>query len=142
MKPRSPAMSSADVVVPMPRFSGSSWPRWYTAEPAAWIAFSRIARTSCGRTVVSPLAKRSIVSLFASTAARNSCTASCDATSPEACPPIPSATTKSCSFLSTRKLSSLISRFLPTSVAAEKLSSMGVSVLLPWVGEGAQSTGR
>src|SRR5688572_11232186 len=63
-------------------------------------------------------------SLPASTALRNSCTASLDATSPEAWPPIPSATTKSESFLSTRKLSSLISRFLPTSVAAQKERSM------------------
>src|SRR5262245_56306404 len=37
---------------------------------------------------------------------------------------MPSATTNSESFLSTRKLSSLISRFLPTSVAAQKDSSM------------------
>src|SRR5450755_4164432 len=60
----------------------------------------------------------------ASAALRNSCTASCDATSPDACPPMPSATTKSDSFLSTRKLSSFASRFLPTSVAAQKDSSM------------------
>ena len=48
----------------------------------------------------------------------------CEATSPEACPPIPSATTNNESFLSTRKLSSLASRFFPTSVAAQKESSM------------------
>ena len=47
-------------------------------------------------------------------------TASALATSPAAWPPMPSATTKSESFLSTRKLSSLCSRTRPTSVAAKK----------------------
>src|SRR4051794_24769698 len=47
-----------------------------------------------------------------------------EATSPDAWPPMPSATTKSDNFLSTRKLSSLASRLRPTSVAAQKLSSI------------------
>src|SRR5216117_3477897 len=55
-----------------------------------------------------------------------------EATSPEAWPPIPSATTKSDNFLSTKKLSSLASRLRPTSVAAQKLNSMpGTSVWDP-----------
>ncbi len=72
-----------------------------------------------GQVISSSPLVRQMNSLIASTA-------TLDATSPAACPPMPSATTKSfCSGL-TQKLSSLPLRLRPTSVTASHLSFMDV----------------
>ena len=109
------------VVVPMPRFSARFTPsgRWPARRLTAARASPALLRAHARR--LSRGARRIVARVHR---VRNSCTATCDATSPDAWPPMPSATTNSDNFLSTRKLSSLISRFLPTSVAAQKDSSM------------------
>src|SRR5262245_4042961 len=85
-----------------------------------------------------------MMSAFRVTALRSSWTAIWLATSPAACPPIPSATTNRLTFLSTRKLSSLWSRCLHASVAAQNLvsSGVGVTIITPPPGVLSRREGR
>src|SRR3954468_2102656 len=76
-------------------------------------------------------------------ASRISWTAIEDATSPAACPPIPSATRNRRSFLSMRKLSSLCVRCRPISVAAANVRSITHSGnTRPVDGQTASAAGR
>src|SRR5262249_39345672 len=128
MKPRAPpggpATRRIDDVVPMPRFSCSCWARLKMTPQACCTACSRICRMSTEATCGSPASNFSMRSRFSERTSRTSCTASDEATSPAAWPPMPSATMNRRSFLSMRKLSSLWSRCRPTSVAAQYLSSI------------------
>ncbi len=100
-----PDTSSTDAVVPIPCLSTSV------------IVRSWMDRLACGRAAPDLLARLGRVQVLHARAARAStiCTAISLATSPAACPPMPSATmnTPRDSLTSTAKLSSLPERIMP-----------------------------
>src|SRR5690606_1687185 len=113
----------------MPRFVGSRTASAWTRADARFTANSSMlvmSRLLTRSAPVFPAAKSSSRSRSFLTSSWRTRTASALATSPAACPPMPSHTTYSPSFLSTRKLSSLCSRLRPTSVSAEKITSVPI----------------
>ncbi len=118
--------SSARCVVPMPRFVSSFWPSGVHGEHACCTLDSSSRRMSLR--VVPPVALLELEqgrAARAASASRTVRTAMLEATSPAAWPPMPSATMKRLSFLSTRNASSLWSRTRPTSEAGQKRMAFG-----------------
>src|SRR6059058_3366071 len=101
---------------------------------ALWMARS-INDAICSRdSTVGDLVKASRIGFPSASASRIDFTACALATSPAACPPMPSATAYSPRSLSTRKASSLCLRLCPTSVRAQLLmTGIACTVSAEWL---------